>query len=171
MSTSVRIPVKSSKDKLIVFVHGVFGNPLLTWMNRFGVSWPDMVRRDEAFQDFEVGTVGYDTPFLAQTSSLEEVATRLLRQLEDRGAFRSYREIYFITHSMGGLVTKRILVDLNRPTQVEKLRRVKAVLYISTPAQGAKLAEIGSWLSLNPQLRDMRPADLNSFLQRRVCQT
>jgi len=66
---------------------------------------------------------------------------------------------------MGGLLVKRILVDLNRPGQIEKLRRVKAVLYISTPAQGADLAAVASWLSVNPQLTDMRPADLNSFIQ------
>jgi len=66
---------------------------------------------------------------------------------------------------MGGLLVKRILVDLNRPGQIEKLRRVKPVLYISTPAQGADLAAVASWLSVNPQLTDMRPADLNSFIQ------
>lgn len=164
-SFTLSVPSESSKEKLILFVHGFFGDPSLTWTNRSGPSWPDLVERDEAFRDFAVGRAGYDTPLLAQTSGVEEVATRLLRQLEDRGVFRSYKEIYFITHSMGGLVAKRILVDLNRPSQVEKLRRVKAVLYISTPAQGANIAELGSWLSLNPQLRDMRPADLNSFLQ------
>jgi predicted alpha/beta hydrolase family esterase len=89
----------------------------------------------------------------------------LLRQLEDQGVFQKYREIYFIAHSMGGLIVKRMLVDLHRPKQVEKLRQVKAVLYISTPAQGANSAVVGSWLSLNPQLRDMRTADLNSFLR------
>lgn len=66
---------------------------------------------------------------------------------------------------MGGLVTKRLLVELNRPTELETLRRIRTVLFISTPAQGATLAETASWLSLNPQLRDMAPADLNSFLQ------
>jgi pimeloyl-ACP methyl ester carboxylesterase len=88
-----------------------------------------------------------------------------LQVLEDNEVLTKYKEVYFIGHSMGGLVIKRMLGDLNRPGQVEKLRKVTAVLYVSTPAQGADLADYGSWLSLNPQLRDMRPADLNSFLQ------
>lgn len=164
-STSLSEVSPSSREKVIVFFHGVFGDPSTTWTNRSGVSWPDLLQRDWAFEQFDVLRTSYDSPLLARTSGIEEVATRILRQLEDRGVFRHYKEIYFITHSMGGLVAKRILVDLHRPRQEEKLRRVKAVLYISTPAQGANLAELGSWLSINPQLRDMRPADLNSFLQ------
>lgn len=157
--------VPESSKKLIVFVHGVFGDPSLTWTNRSGVSWPDLIKGDEKFQNFTIATYSYDTPFLRRASGIEEVATRLLRQLEDEDIFEKFREVYFIAHSMGGLVVKRVLVDLNRPSQVKKLRTVKAVLYISTPAQGANMAEVGSWLSANPQLRDMQPADFNSFLQ------
>ena len=164
-SSSLNILTEASREKLILFVHGVFGDPSPTWKNRDGLSWPEMMQQDRAFTDFTIGSMSYDTPLFARTSGIEEIATRLLRKLEDEDVFKKYKEIYFISHSMGGLVTKRILVDLNRPSQVEKLRRVKAVLYISTPAQGADRAEIASWLSLNPQLQDMRAADLNSFLQ------
>lgn len=155
-----------SSQKLIVFVHGVFGDPSVAWTNRSGVSWPeDFIKQDKQFQGFTVATYRYDSPYLQRTSSINEIAGRMLRQLEDEGVFEKYKEIYFIAHSMGGLVVKRVLVDLNRPNQTAKLRKVKAVLYISTPAQGADMAEVGSWLSVNPQLRDMRPADFNTFLQ------
>ncbi|MDR4470346.1 MAG: hypothetical protein MRJ68_18950 [Nitrospira sp.] len=154
-----------SSQNLIVFVHGVFGDPSLTWTNQSGVSWPDLVEQDKQFQHFRVATYRYESLYLQRTSSINEIAVRMLRQLEDEGVFEKYKEIYFIAHSMGGLVVKRVLVDLNRPTQTAKLRKVKAVLYISTPAQGANSAEVGSWLSVNPQLRDMRPADFNTFLQ------
>jgi hypothetical protein len=154
-----------SSQKLIVFVHGVFGDPFVAWTNRSGVSWPDLIKQDKQFQDFTVAIYHYDSPYLQRTSSINEIAGRMLRQLEDEGVFEKYKEIYFIVHSMGWLVVKRVLVDLNRPNQTAKLRKVKAVLYISTPAQGADMAEVGSWLSVNPQLRDMRPADFNTFLQ------
>ncbi|MCI0564750.1 MAG: hypothetical protein MN733_40300, partial [Nitrososphaera sp.] len=94
-----------------------------------------------------------------------EIAVRLLRQIKDAGVFDKFNEIYFIAHSMGGLVAKRILVDLTRQTQIEKLRKVKAVLFISTPAQGVSMAQWGSLLSFNPQVRDMELADFNSYLQ------
>lgn len=148
-----------------MFVHGVFGDPGSTWTSQSGVSWPNLVKDDEKFREFTVATYQYDSPFLQRSSGIEEITQRLLRQLEDQNIFGRFHEIYFIAHSMGGLVTKGVLVNLNRPSQIEKLRTVKAVLFISTPAQGATLPEIGAWLSANPQLRDMQPADFNSFLQ------
>jgi len=159
------LPAQESSRKLIVFVHGVFGNPDSSWTNKTGISWPDLIKDDTKFQDFTVATYRYDSPFLQRSSGIEEITQRLLRQLEDQNIFGKFHEVYFIAHSMGGLVVKGVLVNLNRPSQIDKLRTVKAVLYISTPAQGATLAEVSAWLGANPQLRDMEPADLNSFLQ------
>jgi pimeloyl-ACP methyl ester carboxylesterase len=156
---------EATAQKLILFVHGVFGDPSTAWTNRHGESWPAMMRQDPDLRDYDIGTVQYDTPLLSRTSGIEEVATRVLRQLADEGVFKKYREVYFVSHSMGGLVVKRSLNKLGRAKETEKLRRVKAVMYISTPAQGADLASLGRWLSLNPQLQDMRTADLNSYLQ------
>ncbi len=157
--------VPEQSDKLIVFVHGVFGDPASSWTNQAGVSWPDLIKGDERFRGFTVATYRYDSPFLQRSSGIEEITQRLLRQLEDQDIFGKFREVYFIAHSMGGLVVKGVLVNLNRLSQITKLRAVKAVLYISTPAQGASMAEVSSWLSANPQLRDMQRADFNSFLQ------
>ena len=103
---------------------------------------------------FDVYVVGYASPLLGRASTIEEVSQRVLQQLRDRGIFTRYQQIHFITHSMGGLIVKRMLVELNRPSELETLRRVRTVLFISTPAQGATLADMASWLSLNPQLRD-----------------
>ncbi len=152
--------------KMIVFIHGLFGDGKSTWRNDHSKTyWPDMIVKDQDFNGYDVYVVNYVTPFISRTSTIEEVATQTLQQLEDEDIFRRYKQIYFITHSMGGLIAKRILVKLNRPATTEQLQRVKAVLYFSAPAQGAEIAEIGQWISLNPQLKDMRPADLNSFLQ------
>jgi pimeloyl-ACP methyl ester carboxylesterase len=158
-------PAEGTPQKLILFVHGAFGDPLTTWTNSTGESWPVIMRQDSDFREFDIGAVRYDTPFLQRTSGIEEIATRVLRQLEDEGVFKKYREVYFVSHSMGGLVVKRSLIKLGRAKEIQKLRQVKAVMYISTPAQGAELASLGRWLSANPQLYDMRPAELNTYLQ------
>ncbi|MDH4187584.1 MAG: alpha/beta fold hydrolase [Nitrospira sp.] len=158
-------PAPESSKKLIVFVHGVFGDPGSSWTNKTGVSWPNLIEGDENFQGFTVATYRYDSPFLKRSSGIEEITQRLLRQLEDQNIFRKFHEVYFVAHSMGGLVVKGVLANLNRPSHIQKLRIIKAVLYISTPAQGATLAEFGTWLSANPQLRDMEPAHFNDFLQ------
>jgi pimeloyl-ACP methyl ester carboxylesterase len=161
---SVLFGPESSK-KVIVFVHGLHSDPSSAWTNKAGVSWPDLIKGDETLRDFTVATYRYDTPQFSRTSTIAEIANRMLRQIDDKGIFSNFNEIYFIAHSMGGLVVKQILVDLNRPTQTDKLRKVKAVLFISTPAQGATLADVGAYLTLNPQVANMKPADLNAFLQ------
>ncbi len=123
-----------------MFVHGFTGDPFATWTNESGVSWADLIKEDEQLRDFTVWVHHYDTPLLQQTSTIEETATRFLRQLKDERAFDKYKEIHFIAHSMGGLVVKRALVDLNRESQIDRLRKIKSVLFISTPSQGTNLA-------------------------------
>jgi pimeloyl-ACP methyl ester carboxylesterase len=150
-----------SSQKLIIFVHGIAGDASTSWTNRFGRSWLDLMHDDPAFQDFALVALRYNCNF-----TIEEVAETLRKQIEDEGVFLKFSEIYFIAHSMGGLVIKRMLATLNRPTQLDKLRRIKAALFISTPTQGAPLADIGAifrWC--NPQIGDLRPADRNAYLQ------
>src|SRR5215831_14851945 len=72
-----------SSQRLIVFVHGVFGDPSGTWTNPSGQSWAELMKGDDAFHGFTLATYRYDTPLRGRTSGIEEVATRLLRQLED----------------------------------------------------------------------------------------
>jgi len=85
-------------------------------------------------------------------------------QMEDAGLF-NYDSVVFVTHSMGGLIAKRIVNAYNTVTKQDFLKRVAGVVLISTPSQGAPPAELASWISMNPQLKDMTPADLNSYLQ------
>jgi predicted alpha/beta hydrolase family esterase len=149
---------------IVVFVHGVLGDPRTTWRNKANASWPELLEKDADFKSDDIYLVGYSSPALKGASNIEEIAQRVSQQLIDQNVFK-YQHIYFITHSMGGLIAKRILTELDRPSTVEQLRRVRAVLLISTPSQGAPDATIGEWLSLNPQFKDMKPIDFNTFLR------
>jgi len=102
-----------SSRKLIVFVHGVLGDPR-SWVNQSGKSWPELMAGDDAFREYRIATYRYDSPLFGRTSTLQEVSTRMLQQLEGKDVFRKYSEIYFITHGMGGLVTKRAPPDRAR---------------------------------------------------------
>ena len=120
---------------------------------------------DYDFTETDVYVLSYQTPVIRHASNIEQIAQRVLQQLDDDGLLK-YKRIYFITHSMGGLIVKRILNILqSRPSRLEDLRRIRAVLLISTPSRGAPLADLAKWLSMNPQLKDMQPADCNTFLQ------
>jgi pimeloyl-ACP methyl ester carboxylesterase len=157
---------RESALNLIVFIHGFTGDAIQTWTNQeSNISWMKLIEDDERLQDFKVMNVGYDTPLRGPSSTIEQIAMRLLGQLKDEGVFDRYKEIYFIAHSMGGLVAKRLLVNLGHPSQVERLSKVRAVLFIATPAQGVEKADWAYLTSGNPQLRDMSPSDYNSYLQ------
>jgi len=158
-------PTQQGVRGVIVFVHGLFGDADGTW--RFDSkhdSWPEMVAKDSDFTSDDVYVVGYATPYRKPTLTIEETAQQVLRQLYDSGLLK-YGRIYFVTHSMGGLIVKRMLNILNDRSGIDDLHRVRAVLLISTPSQGAPVAEIGAWLRMSPQLNGLTPATFNTFLQ------
>jgi triacylglycerol esterase/lipase EstA (alpha/beta hydrolase family) len=155
-------------QKAVIFIHGLFGDSVATWNNIDArKSWPELICNDPSFSGYDVYAVSFHSPFISKASTIEEIAVRVLQLLKDSKVFDSHDQLFFITHSMGGLIAKRMLVDLNRPNTAELacLDKVKAVLFISTPAHGATLAEIASWLSLNPQISNLKAATLNAFLQ------
>ena len=158
----------SDRDKVIVFIHGIMGSSETTWKNaKTGAYWPELIQADPDFKDYSVYLLGYRSPALSRASTINEIATRELLRLKDEGLFAPEKKVVIVAHSMGGLVAKRMLTELNRPNrdELDKLDRVKGVIFLSSPAQGAKLAEYASWLSINPQFKGMEPADLNAFLQ------
>jgi ActR/RegA family two-component response regulator/pimeloyl-ACP methyl ester carboxylesterase len=154
-----------TNKKLIVFVHGVLGDMDNTWLNQdTGAYWPKMMRDDPQFQDFDVFVYGYNSSAFRQASDIEQIAERLAQQLKDRNIFSSYGEIDFVTHSMGGVVTKRMLNSLYTPVEIGKLQRVHCVVYIAVPSSGAGTAVLASWFSRNPQFKSMDPKTAADFL-------
>lgn len=149
---------------VIIFVHGVFGDADGTWRNANRAYWPEMVARDLDFAFDDVYVVGYNTPKFRRALNIEELAQNELQELDDRGIMK-YDRIYFITHSMGGLIVKRILNILDSPSRIADLRRIRAVFLFSTPSRGAPIAKIMEVLGGNQQIGDMIPANFNTFLQ------
>lgn len=157
-----------NKEKVIVLIHGLLGHSEQTWRNELtGAYWPDLIRQDSQFQDFSVYLIGYDSPEFTKASTVEEIATRELQKLKDIGVFHNHKEVYFVTHSMGGIIAKRMLAKLYHPDprELEMLDKVKAVLFLSTPSQGSELAKLVATVSSSPQVRDLEVATHNSFLQ------
>ncbi len=153
------------KSKLIVFVHGIFSSPEDTWGNvTSGNTWPHLAKSDERFSEFDYYLIKYHTTYFTNAQMIHEIAIREMDALKDSDEFTQYKEIYFITHSMGGLVAKSLLTHLNRGDDVGLLRRVKAIIFLGTPSQGASEAVLGNWLSRNIQLEQLKPAHLNPWL-------
>jgi len=154
------------QKKLIIFVHGLLGGPESTWTNpENGASWPRLIAADPELKGYDVYVYGYMSPAYGPASNVNELASRFGQQLKDEKIFSNYDDISFITHSMGGIVTKRMLNMLNTPSQVQLLKKVRCVLYISVPSNGANLAALASWLSYNPQFKSILPRGAADFLQ------
>jgi tetratricopeptide (TPR) repeat protein len=152
--------------KLVVFVHGVFGSAITTWGDpATEMYWPAMIAADGRFVDYDIYLLNYHTPYLKNAPNIHETAGIELSHLKDLGIFKRYTDIHFIAHSMGGLVVKSMLTRLNSGSEGSMLRQVKSVVFLSTPAQGASIAGFGSWFLLNPQLKDMERAHLNTYIQ------
>lgn len=158
----------SDRDKVIVFIHGVTASNEKSWRNpQTGAYWPELIQADPELKDYGIYLLGYYSPTFSKASTITEIATRELQRLADQGLLMPGKKVVIVAHSMGGLVAKEMLTQLNRPNpdDLDKLDRIKGVIFLSSPAQGAKLAEYASWISMNPQFANMQPADLNAFLQ------
>ena len=164
---------KSDSGKVIIFVHGLWGDPQDSFTSESGVSWPALIENDNEemrfgplLSTYAIGALGYP----ASTSdrlSIEQISTRLLTDLYDEGIFDNYNQVFFISHSLGGLVVKEMLNDLwmEDPKSSEK---VMAVFLISTPSQGAPAA---NFMKLLPEVisgrlvADLETIDQSTYLQ------
>jgi pimeloyl-ACP methyl ester carboxylesterase len=159
----------ANRDKVLIFIHGVTASNEKSWRNpSTGAYWPELIQADPDFKEYGTYLLGYYSPKFSKASTIAEIANRELQRLKDEGLLAPDKHVVIVAHSMGGLVAKEMLTQLNRPNreELERLDRVKGIIFLSSPAQGADLGEYASWISMNPQFGNMQPADLNAFLQR-----
>jgi pimeloyl-ACP methyl ester carboxylesterase len=165
-ASSARFIKRPNSTGVVVFIHGIFGSAEGTWRNPGNQAFfPDLLVNDPRLPGLDAYVIGFQSPYFGKGANLEELTQSVYQRMVDDEVFGKYTEIYFVGHSMGGLIAEAILVNLNRPEAVDTLSRIKAVITVATPAQGAPVAALADYLSANPQLRDLAPATLNSWLQ------
>lgn len=160
-------PAESTRSSLlVVFVHGVMGDSKGTWLNtKTANSFPRMVQTDPALKGADVFVYGYRSTPLAKSSSIPEIAGRMMQGLRDLKVFDRYETIVFVVHSMGGLITKEAIIASTVAGRENETKRIRGVIFLSTPAQGSSLAQVAQWVSGNPQFKGMEPSEMNSYLQ------
>lgn len=163
---------EGEKTRLIVFVHGVLGDATSTWRHSdVGTDWPSMLLSDDELNGtakrgpYEALVFSYKTTLVNYSSNITEVAVQLRAELEKRKAFTGCEQIYFITHSMGGLVTKRMVLSLANEGETDRLARIRALFLIGTPTYGSWLGSLAKMISFNPQFQNMDPMDVNAYIQ------
>jgi pimeloyl-ACP methyl ester carboxylesterase len=103
-----------ASDRVIVFVNGIFGDAVSTWTNDDGAYWPRMLVRDSAFDGTDIYVHSFQSPKITTAQQIGDLATRLRDFLQVDGVLNHSR-IVFLVHSMGGLVTRAMIVNYRPP--------------------------------------------------------
>lgn len=141
------------RKEVIVFVHGVTGDAKETWTHeQTKAYWPSLVREDGEFAAANVWVYSYFSPKLGAAQNISELATKFGDELRAQDVFRSHERMYFLVHSMGGLITREMLAQ-----QLPPPKKVPLIYFFGTPSAGAESAGIVAAVTANPQFENMRP--------------
>lgn len=169
---------KEDCRNLILFVHGFTGNAEETWKNKNGNTFPILLLENKYIKsNFDIASYSYYSTLLGlfaakstyrkitniifnktkaneKNLDIEELASNLRNHI--RFTLGQYDNIYVIAHSMGGLITKSLIVgDLNK----DGFTKLKLFLSLAVPHQGAELSVIGGLISSNLQIKNLNPVE------------
>jgi pimeloyl-ACP methyl ester carboxylesterase len=157
-------PHYDDSDTVVIFVHGLGGNPWETWKHPEATeSWPCMLRGDGPLEKANVYLYGYDTGIGGERPRIADVAAGAKRDLLP--VMGRHDQVIFVVHSMGGLVAAQTLLSIASEMHNRDLtRRVKAVLFFGTPGTGSALATAASKVTMNVQVEELRGGEAVSTL-------
>lgn len=162
------LPKVADTDTVVVFVHGLAGDPWETWRDADApASWPCLLRADPAFEKANLYLYGYETGLLGDQPPILKVAGEMAKAL--RQVLDEHRQVVFVGHSMGGLVTAEALMLLgSEQRNADLMRRVELVLFYGTPGSGSALASAARRASLRLQLAELASGSqvVDSIVQR-----
>ncbi len=127
--------INCNMNKAVIFVHGLFGDPYRTWKGLSNeVSLPEMIRDDPALYELDVYSFGYKSNLHWLQYDFFDVASILHSEIDARLA---NHDIFFITHSMGGLIVQQYIVDQLEKGNLHIINRIKGIAYLSVPFEGS----------------------------------
>lgn len=145
-------PVSSARKedtKTVFLLHG------------WGVRAASMTRLATALADSGFTVSNYDYP--TSKRSIQEHAEIFLALYRFVLSSDNTAEVYFVTHSMGGILLRAALSQMNEA----ECRRIEAVVMLGPPNRGSVLAYFGKSKvarTINASLADMTPSP-DSFVQ------
>ncbi|KLE02523.1 hypothetical protein O8C99_07320 [Aliarcobacter butzleri] len=169
---------KNNNNNLILFIHGLNGSND-TWKNEITQNtFPDLLLKNSEIQEnFDIAYFEYYTSLLnvkekisiirtlfskdkstPKNISVSEIAdvlkTRINHQLDE------YNNIVIIAHSMGGIIAKSVILDYAEIGN----SKIKLFLSLAVPHLGSNLADYGSFISSNIQIKHLAPFQNESMI-------
>ncbi|KDO24678.1 hypothetical protein SPRG_10211 [Saprolegnia parasitica CBS 223.65] len=143
-------------DVDVVFIHGLLGCAYETWIGGDNIHAPDastpVWANDWLVADLQargleprVVSLGYDSKIFASESNfetlcLEDTSRDLLQKLQKAQVGTSKRPVVFVTHSMGGIVLKKMLSDAADHNMQSLPEATSGLMFYSTPHHGSPVA-------------------------------
>ena len=157
-SASKYVRQSPGDDTVIVFVHGFMGDGVTTWTNsRTNAYWPLLLTLDHTFDGNDVFVYSYQTG-PNNAFSIDEIAENMRSVLTANG-ITNYNRIIFLSHSMGGLVTRAYLLK-NR----DVASHTSFAYFFSTPTTGSQIARLFQYIGSGPQLKSLVPLTPDAYL-------
>lgn len=145
---------KLENRKLLLFIHGWYGGSDGTWQQ-----FPGLACHDERLTDVDVIAVNYPTFAARRNLNVAQLADWLNPHL-DFGKNRKYQRVVIIAHSMGGLLSREIVILRSLG---ESQKEIVAMVEVASPHLGANPAGLASALGISQPLTD-EMAHGSSFL-------
>ncbi|SEF37483.1 Tetratricopeptide repeat-containing protein [Amycolatopsis pretoriensis] len=146
----------------VVFLHGLDGDARGTWTGGdAGTFWPRWLSDD--FDGVAVWSVGFDawsTQWRGSAMPMQDRAVNLMAALQLRGI--GQRPLCFVTHSMGGLLAKEILLHAaqGQTEYAVFAKAAKGVVFLGTPHTGSALTgfveRLGALYRATAAVKDLR---------------
>src|ERR1035437_5643489 len=151
---------QADKESVVVFVHGVLGDSRSSWTNASTKAyWPTLMKDDPYFNDFDIFVIGYPSSIFHPSYTVDELVEVMRRDMDNNGIFSKHKHVYFLCHSMGGLVVRGYLIRYQ-----SRASQVPMIYFFSTPTTGAEISRLSSVLSSNRQMGGLLPIDANEYL-------
>jgi len=146
--------------RVLVLVHGLTGNGKSSWTSANGTYWPDLMRDDPIFREFDIYVYQYETHLFGDCLPITDIANNMRTHLKNDDVLPGHEQVVFMAHSMGGLVVRQFLLR-NR----EEANKIPLAMFFATPTAGSNKADIASLVSACAQVDDLRTIDVNSYLK------
>ena len=146
------------KPVAVVFVHGLFGSDL-SW-GKGDLTLPHLLATDPDLQpQVDLFFFEYKSPLLGDALKIPSISEQLSGALDDNQIWTNHQRVIFVAHSMGGLIVREYLI-----LHPEHLQKVQMMYFYAVPTGGAKIADIATVVSRNPQVNGLVQLEFNNFL-------
>ena len=122
-SAEFKLRYRGTSGHLIIFVHGLWGDPLETFTAKGKTtagkqkSWLEMMHEDGTpfgsappLSTYSTATLGYPAS-KSDRYSPADITAKLMHELSVQPELEKHEAIYFVAHSFGGLVVEQLLVN------------------------------------------------------------